>query len=85
MVMTAPGDEEKEREESQRRFSTTSRIKDNPIRLELIPWELHFSSAKYYVMPLLLYTAVAKSLFFLRGSRAFFAPPFANHFDDNCH
>lgn len=46
-VMAAPGDEEKDPEESQRRFSTTTRIKDNPIRLELIPWELHFSSAKY--------------------------------------
>lgn len=46
-VMAAPGDEEKDPEESQRRFSTTTRIKDNPIRLELILWELHFSSTKY--------------------------------------
>lgn len=39
-----------------RRFSRTTGIKDNPIRLGLILGELHFSSAKYYVMPLLLYT-----------------------------
>lgn len=36
--------------ENRRRFSTTTGIKDNPIRLELILGELHFSSAKYSVI-----------------------------------
>ena len=75
-VMTTPGDEEKDRPENRRRFSTTTRIKDNPIRLELIPGELHFTSAKYYVMPLLLYTAAAACFSFTAPSflrRAFAA------------
>ena len=55
--------------ENRRRFSTTTRIKDNPIRLELIPGELHFTSAKYYVMPLLLYTAAAACFSFTAGSQ----------------
>lgn len=50
------GEVTRKKTQGRRRFSRTTGIKDNPIRLELIPGELHFSSAKYYVMPLLLYT-----------------------------
>lgn len=66
--------------ENRRRFSTTTGIKDNPIRLELILGELHFSSAKYSVTALLHGRG---SLFFHRLS-CFLQFSFAVNFDDNC-